>query len=66
MPMLRRFGGNSSMRLPPTVTEPEVWAMKPAMMRNSVVLPQPLGPSSATSSPASMSSDTRSTASAPP
>jgi hypothetical protein len=29
------------------------------MIRSSVVLPQPLGPSSATSSPGSMSSDTR-------
>ncbi len=36
--------------------------MKPAMIRSSVVLPHPLGPSSATSSPGAMSSDTRSTA----
>jgi hypothetical protein len=36
--------------------------MKPAMMRNSVVLPQPDGPSSATSSPALISSVTLSTA----
>jgi hypothetical protein len=40
--------------------------MKPAMMRSSVVLPQPEGPSSAISSPALMSSVTSSTANAAP
>src|SRR5262245_1166611 len=34
-------------------TEPAVLPISPPTMRNSVVLPQPLGPSSATSSPAS-------------
>src|ERR1700742_1074889 len=36
--------------------------MRPAIMRNVVVLPQPLGPSSATMLPGSMLSETRSTA----
>ena len=46
----------------PMTTRPSLCAMKPAMMRSSVVLPQPEGPSSATSSPALMSSVTLSTA----
>ena len=41
---------------------PRSGATKPAMIRSSVVLPQPLGPSRATNSPGSMASDTPSTA----
>ena len=36
---------------PPITTEPDVFGISPPTMRSSVVLPQPLGPSSATSSP---------------
>ena len=40
------------------VTCPESGISSPAMTRSSVVLPLPLGPSSATSSPVSTSSET--------
>ena len=47
------------------ITTP-AWRTKPAMTRRSVVLPQPEGPSRATTSPGSMASDTPSTATAEP
>src|SRR5262249_34836792 len=51
-----------SMARPSTRTLPAVGTMKPPIIRNSVVLPQPLGPSSATSSPASTARLTSATA----
>src|SRR5260370_31021621 len=45
---------------------PSSGTSKPAISRNSVVLPQPDGPSSAKNSPASTASDTRSTAATAP
>src|SRR5438105_14143434 len=45
---------------------PSSGVSKPAISRNSVVLPQPEGPSSAKNSPASIASDTRSTAAMAP
>src|SRR5256885_16858513 len=62
MPALRRCGGNVSMRLPPKRIWPAVRSAKPAIVRSSVVLPQPDGPSSVKNSPSSISSDTSSTA----
>src|ERR1700685_2339816 len=57
MPMSRLAAGIRETSLPSTVTEPESAASKPARMRSAVVLPQPDGPSSATSSPGAISSD---------
>src|SRR5947207_2091005 len=62
MPMSRRLAGRWSMARPSTRTLPALGTMKPPMTRSNVVLPQPLGPRSATSSPASMASCTSSTA----
>src|SRR5436190_1854967 len=50
--MLRRLGGCRSMRSPSRKIPPSVGVSNPAMQRNVVVLPQPLGPSSETNSPA--------------
>ena len=41
---------------------PAVGAMKPAIIRSVVVLPQPLGPRKVTSSPSAMSSEKSATA----
>src|ERR1700728_90330 len=57
MPMSRLAAGIRETSLPSTVTEPESAASKPARIRSAVVLPQPDGPSSATSSPGAISSD---------
>ncbi len=45
-------------RLPSMNTSPRVGAMSPLAMRNSVVLPQPLGPKSDTKVPVSIDSET--------
>src|SRR5262245_10553520 len=52
MPMFRLLGGVRDMSMPSTTTEPASGTSNPAAMRSAVVLPQPLGPSSVTSSPA--------------
>src|SRR6185436_15643790 len=57
MPMLRRCGGRVSMRLPPMRISPAFSSVKPAIMRSSVVLPQPEGPSSVKNSLSSISSE---------
>src|SRR5437763_11720426 len=62
MPALRRCGGSVSMRLPPKRIWPAVRSAKPAIVRSSVVLPQPEGPSKVKNSPSLISSDTSSTA----
>src|SRR6478735_8278056 len=66
MPVLRLLDArNVTSRAAPFSTKemvPRVGSMKPAIMRRSVVLPQPEGPSRKKSSPASMSRDTAFTA----
>src|ERR1700750_2899413 len=51
MPMSRRAAGTDEMSLPSTRTDPVSAVSNPATMRSAVVLPQPDGPSRATSSP---------------
>src|SRR4030088_1874570 len=58
----RRWGSTWAISLPSSRIRPSSGISKPAIIRNSVVLPQPEGPSSAKNSPALMSSDSRSTA----
>ena len=58
----RRFGGSRSTRRPWMVTLPASGRSKPPMMRSSVVLPQPLGPSRETKVPGSTRSETSSRA----
>ena len=58
----RLCGGTRVTSLPSSTTRPSVGRMKPARMRRSVVLPQPEGPSSVTSSPSRISSETSSSA----
>jgi hypothetical protein len=55
--MSRRAAGTDEMSLPSTRTDPVSAVSKPATMRSAVVLPQPDGPSSATSSPGAISMD---------
>ena len=62
MPMSRREAGTEEMSLPSTMTDPASADSKPATMRRAVVLPQPDGPSSATSSPGAISIDSPSRA----
>src|SRR5436305_11424640 len=62
MPVLRRCGGSVSIRLSPKRISPALRSAKPAIVRNSVVLPQPDGPSSVKNSPSAISSETSSTA----
>ena len=54
MPMSRLFAGIRETSSPSTSTAPEVGWSKPASRRSAVVLPQPEGPSSASSSPGSI------------
>ena len=58
----RSCGSTGAMSRPPSRMRPSSGVSKPASMRSSVVLPQPLGPNSAKNSPAAMSSESRSTA----
>src|SRR5690606_12677768 len=58
----RAFGASLSTRRSPNHTSPWVGSSKPAIIRSSVVLPQPEGPSSVTSWPFSTSRSTSSTA----
>ena len=46
----RLWGGRSFMRLPSSMTSPDVGVRNPPMIRSVVVLPQPDGPSSVTNS----------------
>src|SRR5882672_11954114 len=62
MPMLRAYGRSPSTRRSPNQTSPPSGAPKPAISRNSVVLPHPEGPSSVNSSPSPISRLARSTA----
>ena len=51
----RFSAGTASTERPSNSTSPEVGSSSPAIIRRVVVLPQPEGPSSATTSPDSMS-----------
>ena len=62
MPMSRWAAGTGEMSLPSTMTEPVSAVSKPATMRSAVVLPQPEGPSKATSSPGAILMDSPSRA----
>ena len=64
--MSRLFGATLVTSRPPMVMLPACGCSKPASIINSVVLPDPDGPSSDTNSPAPMSSDTSSTATTAP
>src|SRR5579862_8277986 len=61
----RRCGGTDARSWPSSSTRPSSGISRPASSRNSVVLPQPEGPSSAKNSPWKMSSDKAATAPTP-
>jgi hypothetical protein len=52
--MLRSFGSTSFTRLPAIATSPSVMVSRPAIMRSSVDLPQPEGPTITMNSPSAM------------
>ncbi len=58
----RRFGATPRMLLPPMAMSPLSGAMNPAIMRSSVVLPQPEGPRIEKKLPRSTENDRESTA----
>ena len=58
MAMPRFTGGRSLTRLPSITMSPEVVCSSPAIMRRSVDLPQPDGPTKTTNSPSRTSSET--------
>ena len=66
MAMSRSAGSTSLTILPPMLILPAVTVSRPAIMRRSVDLPQPEGPSSTVNEPSGMPSDTPFTASTPP
>ena len=53
--MPRFAGGSSFTRVPSIIRSPPLMSSRPAIMRISVDLPQPLGPTNTTNSPSSMS-----------
>ena len=66
MPIDRRCGGLADTASPLTRIAPLVGAMKPAIMRNNVVLPEPLGPRMVRNRPRASSKLTSATALAVP
>ena len=62
MPIRRRQGGSAATGWPWISIRPAEGAMKPAIMRRSVVLPQPEGPRMVRKAPASSPRETSSTA----
>ena len=58
MAMSRSLGARSLTRAPPMRISPSVTSSSPAIMRSSVVLPQPDGPTSTTNSPSSIARST--------
>ena len=58
----RRFGATPRMLVPPMAMSPPSGAMKPAIMRSSVVLPQPEGPRMEKKLPRATLNDSESTA----
>src|SRR5947209_1763505 len=63
---VRRNGGSPVMSEPSSSTRPDVGRSRPEMRLNSVVLPAPFGPITASSSPSRTSSPTPETIVAPP
>ena len=61
----RRFGGTPAMEAPPMRISPLSGARKPAIMRSSVVLPQPEGPRIEKKLPRPTENDRSSTATCP-
>jgi hypothetical protein len=55
MAIFRARGGKSFITFPPMNNSPSVGVSKPAIMRSSVLLPQPEGPSSTRNSPSRVS-----------
>src|SRR5687768_16786612 len=66
MATCRARGGSPLTTFPPITTSPSVASSSPAMVRRSVVLPQPEGPSSTKYSPSDVSISTPSTATTSP
>src|SRR5215217_4275985 len=66
MAMSRLRGASSVTSSLPIEIVPSVTSSRPAIIRSSVVLPQPEGPTKTMNSPSSISSSTRSTATTPP
>ena len=62
MAVFRAWGGVVLTSVPSIRIRPAVGISKPAIIRRAVVLPQPDGPSSVTSSPSRTSKETPSTA----
>src|SRR5207249_4551208 len=62
MAIPRTRGGNPLTALPPMKTSPSVGCSSPAIMRSSVVLPQPDGPRRTRNSPSLVAKETWSTA----
>ena len=56
--MSRSFGGRSLTRLSPMRISPPLISSSPAIMRSSVDLPQPEGPTSTVNEPSAMSMST--------
>ena len=65
MPMSRRQEGRAVTSRPATTTRPPLAGISPPTMRSVVVLPQPEGPSRASSSPCSTSNESDATAAGP-
>ena len=66
MAMSRSLGGRSFTTLEPISIVPEVISSRPAIMRRSVDLPHPEGPTRTTNSPSSMATETPFSASKAP
>src|SRR5919204_591664 len=64
--MSRSIGGTSLTTLPPISTSPSVASSSPAVIRSTVVLPDPDGPTRTRNSPSSISRSRSSTATVPP
>src|SRR3954471_11688485 len=64
--MFRSCGSTSFTTWPPIRTSPLVGDSRPAVMRSTVVFPEPDGPTSTTNSPSSITSSNASTAIVPP
>lgn len=63
--MRRSAGSRSLAYAPSSISSPSVISSSPAIMRSTVDLPQPEGPSRTRNSPGAMSSDSRSTTRTP-
>ena len=62
MPMLRLWGGTAETGWPAMKISPDAGRTKPAIMRSSVVLPEPLGPRMVRKRPRPSSNEAASTA----